>query len=334
MRSFFQTHKQLLGILSVVFLMFVIPITLYLVSQQQEVRQRAAEGDKLICEPVGGMGNKYNSQSIRVTNTSSNTVRFVVQKNYCPDVPPKFGRPLTEGDRCDTWAESGPVTLSPGDSQVYTMQVPCEKVGQIDVYPDPGTPNSTAGCYLPDGSTPWDKQIGFALYRNTTACVVTPTDVPRATATPTPTIIAVVPTATPTPTASPSATPTPTRTPTPTPTVGPGTPTPTPAPTATPTPTTIALATPTPTTIAVLLSCNNTCSVSSQCVAGLTCVGGACRNPSCSNQANCTCSVGAPAIAQATPTPTIPPSGPTAPVVIGALGMLILLIGSLLFFAL
>lgn len=46
------------------------------------------------------------------------------------------------------------------------------------------------------------------------------------------------------------------------------------------------------------VSCNNTCTASSQCGAGLTCNGGVCRNPSCTNESSCTCPV-----ATATPVP-------------------------------
>jgi len=61
--------------------------------------------------------------------------------------------------------------------------------------------------------------------------------------------------------------------------------------------------TPTPITTA---SCNSGCTVDANCASGLVCIGGVCRNPSCTNQTNCTC-----VFAQATPTP-VAPSVPVA----------------------
>ena len=82
--------------------------------------------------------------------------------------------------------------------------------------------------------------------------------------------------------------------------------------------------TPTPTSVA---SCNNSCSVDTNCKTGLVCVGGVCRNPSCTNKTNCNCE-----IAQATPTPITPkvPVSGNFPAVAGGaviLGGLLLLLG-------
>lgn len=135
---------------------------------------------------------------------------------------------------------------------------------------------------------------------------------------------------TPTPTATPSATPTPTSTPSPTPTPTPttpaGTPTPTLPPGVTPTPTVPGgVATPTP----VKASCNQSCNVSSDCMAGLTCTtDGLCRNISCSEMASCVCPGSTP-----TPTPigALPEAGLSLPT-IGALGggIVMILLGILL----
>lgn len=137
---------------------------------------------------------------------------------------------------------------------------------------------------------------------------------------------------TPTPTATPEDTPTPTPTATPTPT-----PTPTPEPTATPTPgqqsqngeeeappEEIAYVQPTATPTPVPpASCDDSCTINSDCESGLVCVDGSCRNPSCTAVASCTCT-GTPQ-----PTPKTPVSG--GPTILGAsvigIGMLILLLG-------
>jgi hypothetical protein len=175
--------------------------------------------------------------------------------------------------------------------------------------------------------------------------IPTPTPIPTATATPIPTA-----TATPVPTAT--ATPVPTATATPVPTA-----TATPVPTATLTPTLvpqqqIAYITPTQTPQQqivyvnntpyprqevvyvnntpyprqeVAAGCNKSCTLNTDCASGLVCIGGTCRNPSCTAQTNCTC-----VIAQAQPTPKIPVSGSGLSIlgasIIGG-GLLILLLG-------
>lgn len=74
-----------------------------------------------------------------------------------------------------------------------------------------------------------------------------------------------------------------------------GTPTVTLTPTATPTNTPTSTPSPTPRPTA---GCNNSCTVNADCTSSLVCDGGACRNPSCTDQIDCTCAVAA------TPTPT------------------------------
>lgn len=102
--------------------------------------------------------------------------------------------------------------------------------------------------------------------------------------------------------------------PTPTPTAPPATPTPTPA------------------------SCNNTCSVDSDCKSGLDCVSGKCRNPSCTSETDCVCATPAPAtptptsppIVQATPEPSLPDAGIPTPTLVGlAAGSLLLMLAIL-----
>jgi hypothetical protein len=101
-------------------------------------------------------------------------------------------------------------------------------------------------------------------------------------------------------------TPTPTRTPTPTSVVT-GTPTPTSVVTGTPTPTSIYTPTPTqpgyaysqgtystgytPTPTTPLIACNGACTVNADCGGGNVCHNGACRNPSCADDADCDCNI-------------------------------------------
>ncbi len=125
-------------------------------------------------------------------------------------------------------------------------------------------------------------------------------------------------TPTPTPTGTITPTPTPTETPTPTPT---STPTGTPTVTPTPTPPISYTPTPTPTTT---VGCNSSCTLNTDCISGLVCIGGSCRNASCTSETSCVCPV-----AEALPTPKIPVSG--GPSILGAFiiagGLLILSLG-------
>lgn len=136
---------------------------------------------------------------------------------------------------------------------------------QIDILPMYGEANNPQPCYASSG-------FGFVCVTGLT-CDAPPTATPPVSPTPN----------TPTPTSSPIActaltfkiaavTPTPTAS-------GSVAPTPTPTPTSTP------------------VSCNNTCSLKSDCESGLVCTSGSCRNPSCNSQTNCTC-----------PTPTATPT--------------------------
>lgn len=160
----------------------------------------------------------------------------------------------------------------------------------------------------------------------------------------------------PTPTPQPTNTPPPQPTDTPVPTNTPSpTNTPTPQPTLTPIPTTPISPTP------PQVGCNNSCTLDTDCQTGLACVGGVCRNPSCSSQSSCTCTPSVvptsppqqppqqptqqppvvvytqPTIPPPPPPPTrtIPPTGPGDIFLkIGILGLTLLVIGGTLFFVL
>jgi hypothetical protein len=112
----------------------------------------------------------------------------------------------------------------------------------------------------------------------------------------------------------PETTPTaiPTEGPSPTPTEGPSA-TPTPQPTSTPAEKPQPTPTPPP-------GCWDECLLSEGCPTGLECINSRCANPSCSNESNCVC-----------PAPEIPSAGISTPtIIIGAGGLLLLLLGLLL----
>jgi hypothetical protein len=82
---------------------------------------------------------------------------------------------------------------------------------------------------------------------------------------------------------------------------------------------------PTPTPPPSPATCSNACTLNTDCAGGLVCIGGMCRNPSCTSQTDCICNV-----AEAAPTPKIPVSG-SGPSILGASiigsALLILLLG-------
>lgn len=131
------------------------------------------------------------------------------------------------------------------------------------------------------------------------------------------------------------------------------TPTPTISPTATPTPTPTNTPTPGPTATPIQVSCNNSCNQNSDCMSGLICTGGSCRNPSCSTQSNCQCPPPPTQVIVVTQPPQIivvtqpalvivvtqppkivklPPTGPVGDVLVrvGEVGGVIAIVGGLL----
>lgn len=118
---------------------------------------------------------------------------------------------------------------------------------------------------------------------------------------------------TPSPTLPPNTTPSPTLTITPSPTTPPGS-----------TPTSALTATPRPTNPpGTLVSCNGSCTEDEDCSGSNVCQNGACRNPSCTSKADCTCDS-----ATTTTPPELPQAGSDMPTIaLLSMGTIILLAG-------
>ena len=147
----------------------------------------AAAPGKLECVPVGGMGNRFNSDSIVVTNNKSVATTFRVQQNLCNYAGQ--GAPVPAGVVCDQFVSRTDETLAPGASRTFSMTVPNCKIGQVDVYEGnpPGFMPEPNGCYT-DANAWWSGGLGFAIKANPTgwtgtSCPAAPTNTP----TPTPT---------------------------------------------------------------------------------------------------------------------------------------------------
>lgn len=85
-----------------------------------------------------------------------------------------------------------------------------------------------------------------------------------------------------------------------------------------------------------LKSCNETCTVNGDCMAGFVCAGGNCRNPSCINQSSCVCPAPPPVAGPPPPPPPAPrpvllPTGAELPTVLAIISGLALLAARLFF---
>lgn len=83
----------------------------------------------------------------------------------------------------------------------------------------------------------------------------------------------------------------------------------------------------------VVVSCNSTCTTTSDCMSGLVCSSGFCRNSVCTSEADCAC----PPVVKATstPTPELPKSGSvTGTTAVFGLGALVVVLGIIGFLAL
>lgn len=263
-KSSFIKSPRFFGIVGFIIILLALPITLYLVQQQQETRQRAAN-----FAPVNGTNFSINAKEgtpcpdgqqnkvssyggiFEVTSKKNQTVNVVIHRFFCPsgsvqscgenESPPQVigSKTFTTGQMIPFTADTySPVPPYTGQA-CGTYQVDLEFVGfnsytyqsafwchtNIDCKAATPTPSNTP---VPSSSpTPTD----------TPSVTPTPSDTPTPTETPTP-IVTETPTPFPTGTPNPSATPTPTTTPGPTNTPNPSaTVTPTPPPGSTNTPT-------------------------------------------------------------------------------------------------
>lgn len=190
--------KRLLPFIGFIILLISIPVTLQVVKNQQDVRQRAQEGGQLVCQPQGGMANKFNSDTLVIKNNKSAPVNIWVQENVCNY---EDGLQIGESYHCDTMVERYPNTLQPGEERSYRRDAKSCKVVQIDANTDG---DDKSGCYTPDGN-PWDGGLAFTIKANSNCAEPTntpkPTKPPRPTNTPKPTNPPRNPTSTPTPSA-------------------------------------------------------------------------------------------------------------------------------------
>ena len=184
-------RKKIILIVFVFLAVIAIPLTVYIVQKQQEIRQQAQEGANLVCSPVGGMMKKLDSNTLIVTNNKTTPVPIWIQENICPFT----GTMPAEGYQCNTYSKRYNDTVAPGQTKNYPIIVPDCKIGQIDI----NTINTAeGGCFTPQGAV-WTGGLAFSISANSRNCNVTPTQAVM-TATPTPITAVPTPTLTPIPT--------------------------------------------------------------------------------------------------------------------------------------
>ena len=295
--SIFTPKKLILFGLAVI-LLIAIPLTVYLVGKQQELKSRAAPSTTLSFQPSSAtvaVGQDVTFDII--INPNSNFVSFVhLVISYDPTKLEKSGDgfintnvfPGFDASKppTPTFDPTGKITvdLAVGSNPNPFIQNNNTKVGTLTLKAIASTESTTTPISFGSETqvlTGQGDQFNTNVLSSTTPASITIIEG----VTPTPTT-----TLTPSPTPTPQATPTPILTPTPTSTT---TLTPTPTTGLTPTPTTASTLTPTPTPTT------------------------------------------APPPVVVTPTPTIAPSGPGDVIIgIGAFGIMLLIIGGFLLFVL
>lgn len=242
-------NKKILSIIILTFLLLSLPVAVFLVKRQQEIRMRAAPSTTLAIDPAAITKIKGESFTLQITiNTGNNAVisadldiNFNPQVLTATDISPGtfFENPdeayktinNTTGNILYAFASSTPKI---GSGNLVSILFEAKELGTSSITFGPRT-----GTFISDG-TDVLQQTSPGTVTITGAATPTPTPTPTSppgTPTPTPTSPPGT-TPTPTPTSGagglgPTATPTPTKTPTPTPTTAVGT-TPIPTPTVSP----------------------------------------------------------------------------------------------------
>ncbi len=147
--------KYLYAFLTIVFISLSLVGTLYLVQRNQDIRDHAAGENQLVCMPIDDSGNitaeKYRYNRIKVTNNTGGNVIIWIQENLCD----YKGTMPSAGYRCDNYHRRYNDTVGPGQSKIYSMDVPCGKIGQLDIAQD----DAQMGTYVPDCYNTTDQQI-------------------------------------------------------------------------------------------------------------------------------------------------------------------------------
>ncbi|PIS15198.1 hypothetical protein COT63_01240 [Candidatus Shapirobacteria bacterium CG09_land_8_20_14_0_10_38_17] len=172
--------KTWLIILLAFFILAGIVGGIYLVQQRQQLKGKATVSGRLICMPLDDQGNitneKYRYHRIKVKNETNQNIQIKVQENLCPYEP---GQPVS-GYRCDNYSQAYPLIVDAGQEKIIAIDIPCEKIGQLDVSKDKDhyeyvgiDPNTIPDCFNTIDNQVWQGGIAFTIKANTCAnCII------------------------------------------------------------------------------------------------------------------------------------------------------------------
>jgi len=168
--------KIIFVILGLFFIFISIIAAVYLVRQRQEIRKEAVE-QRLVCMPIDEAGNiineKYRYDRMKVINQTDKEIQIKVQENFCPyeGIEPQTLY------RCDQFAKAYPLKIIPGEERIIKMDVPCQKIGQLDISKDKDhyqhigvNPNTIPDCFNTTDGRIWEGGIAFTLKSNPSPC--------------------------------------------------------------------------------------------------------------------------------------------------------------------
>jgi len=136
-------------------------------SQKLSLVQKAAQWEgKLVCMPVDDSENltneKYKYSRIKVINNTAVAIPVWIQENECP-----IQENLSPGYVCNDYKSRRNDTVGAGESKVYSMEVSCQKIGQLDIKRDN---DLSPQCFNTIDNREWDGGIAFTIKANTSPC--------------------------------------------------------------------------------------------------------------------------------------------------------------------
>ncbi len=179
--SFFKKNKTIAIILSLILALAAIGGGVYLVQQRQQPKEEAAISGRLICMPIDDQGNitneRYRFNRIKVKNETNQSIQIKIQENLCPY---QAGQP-SGSYRCDNYHRAYPLVVNSGQETIISLDIPCEKIGQLDVSKDKDhyahigvDPNTIPDCFNTIDNQVWQGGTAFTIKANSSPCPTCP----------------------------------------------------------------------------------------------------------------------------------------------------------------
>ncbi len=179
--SFFKKNKTIAIALSLILALAAIGGGVYLVQQRQQPKEEAAISGRLICMPIDDQGNvtneRYRFNRIKVKNETNQSIQIKIQENLCPY---QAGQP-SGSYRCDNYHQAYPLVVNSGQETIISLDIPCEKIGQLDVSKDKDhyahigvDPNTIPDCFNTIDNQVWQGGTAFTIKANSSPCPTCP----------------------------------------------------------------------------------------------------------------------------------------------------------------